>query len=316
MCKVSVIVPIYNIKQYLPRCIDSIRNQTMEDIEIILVDDGSSDGSSELCDQYASADPRIRVLHKENEGLSAARNDGIQMALADYIMFVDGDDCVEPEFCELPYRAAIEYKAEIVTFQFISVSPNGKKVKSNSQREGLLAKGDISALKQIGVTAWSKLYHKKLFNMIHYPVGHVYEDVATTHRILYSADNIYILDRHLYNYYSNRPGSIKETADLENLRDLLWALSLRYQDFENWGVDIGDEICDAALACLIKYGRKTALSDQWDAILRQKKCLPKDASWKQNVVLSIYKLFPPLFDVVCILFKRRKCEVMNSSLQN
>lgn len=315
MCKVSIIVPIYNIKQYLPRCIDSIRNQTMGDIEIILVDDGSSDGSSELCDQYASADPRIRVLHKENEGLSAARNDGIQMARADYIMFVDGDDWVEPKFCELPYRAAIENNVEIVIFLHISVLTNGKKIKHASQGEGLLAKGDISALKQIRVNAWGKLYHKKLFNTIHYPVGHVYEDVATTHRVLYSADGIYSLNQHLYNYSTNRPGSITETADSETLRDLLWALSLRHQDFGDWGVDTSDELCNVALNCLIKYGRKTDLSSHWAEMLSQDKHLTKDASWKKNVVFSIYRFCPLLFDLVCIIFKRRKREMTNTRQQ-
>ena len=155
MCKVSVIVPIYNIKQYLPRCIDSIRNQTLKDIEIILIDDGSTDGSSEICDQYAAVDPRVRVLHKENEGLSAARNDGIQMARADYIMFVDGDDWVEPEFCELPYRAAVGNNVDAVSFLHVTVSENGVKEKCSFRGEGLVKKGDLTTLKLVSVNSWS-----------------------------------------------------------------------------------------------------------------------------------------------------------------
>ena len=105
MPKVSVIVPIYKVKPFLRQCIDSIINQTLKDIEIILVDDGSVDGEAEICDEYAIHDKRIKVIHKNNEGLSAARNDGLDQATAPYIMFVDSDDWVEPEFCELPYTA-------------------------------------------------------------------------------------------------------------------------------------------------------------------------------------------------------------------
>ena len=98
MCNVSVIIPVYNVRQYLPTCLASLQNQTMKEIEIILVDDGSTDGSAEICDQYATYDPRFHVIHKENEGLSAARNDGLQMARADYVMFVDSDDWWSPVF--------------------------------------------------------------------------------------------------------------------------------------------------------------------------------------------------------------------------
>lgn len=104
MPKVSVIVPVYNVEPYLRQCLDSIVSQTLKDIEIILIDDGSTDGSGEICDEYKREDHRIRVIHKVNEGLSAARNDGIDASTAPYIMFVDGDDWVEPEFCETPCR--------------------------------------------------------------------------------------------------------------------------------------------------------------------------------------------------------------------
>lgn len=306
MCKVSVIVPIYNIKQYLPRCIDSIRNQTMEDIEIILIDDGSTDGCSELCDQYSSIDPRIRVLHKENEGLSAARNDGIQMARADYIMFVDGDDWVEPEFCELPYRAAVGNKAEVVCFHYVIVLRNGKRIRITPVGEGLLPKGDVITLKKVGAFAWSNLYLKTLFDAIHYPVGRVYEDLATTHRILHSANGIYLLNQYLYNYCSNRSGSITEIARPEYQKDHLWALSIRFHDFASWGVDASDELLSAALNNIMKYGRKTEWSNNWEEIICQKKGVPSDISWKRKTAFAMYRLSPLLFDIACVLTKRRR----------
>lgn len=303
MCKVSVIVPVYNIKQYLPKCIDSIRNQTMKDIEIILVDDGSTDGSAEMCDQYTSEDPRIRVLHKENEGLSAARNDGIQMARADYIMFVDGDDWVEPGFCELPYQAAIEHNVEVVCFRYTTILDNGKRDESNPQEDCFLAKSDIPILQRL--EAWSKLYHRKLFEDILFPVRRVYEDIATTHRLLQSANGIYIINQILYYYRKHRLNSITETAAPQYIRDHSWALFSRLQDFDNWGVDVSRERISAALMLLIKYGRKTDLSSYWDAILCEGKNLPQNATWKQKAVFRLYHVSPLLFDLLCIVSKKR-----------
>lgn len=303
MCKVSVIVPVYNVKQYLPKCIDSIRNQTMKDIEIILIDDGSTDGSAEICYQYASEDPRIRVLHKENEGLSAARNDGIQMAQADYIIFVDGDDWVEPGFCELPYQAAIEHNVEVVCFQYTTILKSGKRVECNPQEDCFLAKGDIPILQR--VEAWSKLYHKKLFNDILFPIGQVYEDIATTHRLLHSANGIYLMNQPLYNYRIDRGGSITETAKPHYIRDHSNALFSRLQDFENWGVDVRNERVDAALNLLTKYGRNTELSNCWITILNESSHLSQNSTWKQNAIFRIYHISPLLFDIICILSRRR-----------
>ena len=101
--KVSVIVPIYNVEAYLPRCLDSLRRQTLSHIEIILIDDGSSDGCGEIAARYAREDGRFRVIHQANAGLSAARNRGIELASAPYLMFVDSDDWVEPDFCRIPF---------------------------------------------------------------------------------------------------------------------------------------------------------------------------------------------------------------------
>ena len=108
MPAISIIVPVYQVKNYLPRCIDSLIAQTFEDIEIILVDDASSDGSGEICDAYAKKDPRIRVIHQEHGGLSVARNTGLAAARGEWLMFVDSDDYVLPDFCRRPYQYALE----------------------------------------------------------------------------------------------------------------------------------------------------------------------------------------------------------------
>ena len=126
--KVSVIVPIFNVKAYLPRCLDSLCCQTLTEIEIILIDDGSSDGSGEIADRYAQTDNRFQVIHQENRGLSAARNRGIEAAQAYYLMFVDSDDWVDPDFCRIPYEIATDHGVELVIFrQWQDGFPTGKK---------------------------------------------------------------------------------------------------------------------------------------------------------------------------------------------
>ena len=119
--KISVIIPVYNIEPYLKWCIDSVIGQSVEDIEIVLVDDGSTDCGAKICDEYAAKECRVKVFHKPNEGLYSARNKGIEMATAPFIMFVDGDDWVESVFCEKPYKNAIRTGADVVLFSYNNI---------------------------------------------------------------------------------------------------------------------------------------------------------------------------------------------------
>lgn len=123
---ISVIVPVYNIKKYLPRCVDSILAQSYQTFELILVDDGSTDGSSELCDRCAAGDPRIKVIHKKNAGVSAARNDGIDLATGDYLAFIDGDDWIETDYLKKLMQAIIENDADEAAVSFKYVYETGK----------------------------------------------------------------------------------------------------------------------------------------------------------------------------------------------
>ena len=165
---VSVIVPVYKVEPYLERCLDSLVAQTLKEIEIIVIDDGSPDRCGEICDAYAAKDARFRVVHQENRGLSAARNAGIELARADYLMFVDSDDWVEPEFCRLPYEAAVEHGAELVMFSYEKTDGSRGRVCPQGFEEG--AKDRVTALKMllhgVGMVAWNKFYHKKLFSDI------------------------------------------------------------------------------------------------------------------------------------------------------
>ena len=310
---VSVIVPVYNVKPYLAQCIESLICQSLKNIEIILVDDGSTDGSGELCDMWKS-DPRVRVLHKKNEGLSQARNDGIDMACAEYIMFVDGDDWVEPEFCEIPYRIAVKEQADIVCFCYSNYQRGRKPIKVKPyENEGWLSEADALSneikeqiWKKISVVAWNKLYRIKMFHEIRYPVGRVYEDLATTHKLLHMAGRVWLVSCSLYNHRKKRPGSITNTRSLGNSRDYYWAFSQWTRNMEEWGFDCSKSRQMMALSYLVHNGRKVSEADQWIKILQETDHLPSEANWKRCFIFRIFRFSPVLFDFLCIATGRRR----------
>ena len=165
---VSVVIPVYIVEPFLRKCVDSVINQTLNDIEIILVDDGSTDSSGDICNEYRARDPRVRVIHKQNEGLSCAKNDGIDVSTAPYIMFVDGDDWVHKEFCERPYNAAKNKNADLVVFRGCVVK-NGKQRKGKDRPVGLV--DAETAVKYGGSVSWNKLYKRDLLKKFKFPKG-------------------------------------------------------------------------------------------------------------------------------------------------
>lgn len=210
---ISVIVPVYNVEKLLPRCLDSIQAQTYENLEIILVDDGTKDRGGIICDEYAAKDPRIKVIHKENGGLSSARNAGLDIAQGEYIAFVDSDDWIEPEMYRHMLHLAEKYDAKLVCAGRYDVSE-----KTGVKKVGLCPKKEecIPAEELVGriflwdgldSAAWDKLYHRSLLEDIRYPVGRVNEDLPVTYRIVLKAEKAVLCDRPFYNYF-HRAGSI------------------------------------------------------------------------------------------------------------
>lgn len=223
--KVTVVVPVYNVENYLNRCINSIINQTLKEIEIILVDDGSTDKSGEICDEYLKKDNRIKVIHQKNLGLSAARNSGIKIAKSDYICFIDSDDYIETDMLAYLYKKALEYKSDIACCGFSNIYENGRKEKVTipdgdmtfSTEEAL----DIHLLSgYIDVVAWNKLYKTSLFKEIKYPEGMLYEDMLTTYRLIDTAKLISLHSDSKY-FYCKRKNSIGGTDFSEKTLRLL-----------------------------------------------------------------------------------------------
>lgn len=218
---ISVIVPVYNIIEYLPRCVRSITAQTYENLEVLLVDDGSTDGTGELCDSLGAEDARIRVFHKENGGSSSARNLGISKARGEYLGFVDSDDYVEPDMYERLYLGICEYRVKAAQIGRDEIDPQGcllpniceppkEAVCYESQeflRELLLHRGDCSFC--------TKLLHRELFSGENFPVGRLNEDFELLVRMLPEMGRIVSLPGQSYHVFY-RIGSNSRKADRES----------------------------------------------------------------------------------------------------
>lgn len=214
---ISVIVPVYKVEAYLPKCVDSIRNQSYKNLEIILVDDGSPDGCGKICDEFAQTDPRVHVIHKENGGLSSARNSALDAAKGTYIAFVDGDDWLVPDALETLITAAEEQQVKLACGGRYDVSE-----RTGEQKLGLCPpRAEVISGKElvrrifhwenVDSAACDKLYHRSLFAEIRYPVGKVVEDVPTTYRIALDAGSAVMVPKPLYCYF-HRTGSITNAA--------------------------------------------------------------------------------------------------------
>lgn len=217
MSKVSVVVPVYNVEDYLEKCLDSLIHQTLQDIEILCVDDGSTDHSNELLYIYKNRDSRIQVLEKTNGGLSDARNYGMKFATSPYIVFVDSDDFLEPQALEKASAKLDETGADLVIFDVYQyfMKTKTKEVIANrySDEKTYTLKENPEMITRILNAAWNKMYRLSLFqeNNITYPVGYLYEDLGTTYKLLLKAKSIAFVNEPLYDYLADRPGNITQS---------------------------------------------------------------------------------------------------------
>lgn len=292
---VSVIVPVYNVEPYLHRCIDSLVHQTLKDIEIILIDDGSTDGCGKICDAYAAADARISVVHQENAGLSEARNAGIDRARADYLMFVDSDDWVETEFCEIPYTLAKEQHADLVMFQFRYIR-HGKNTRHYPRiSDGVKSTKESLCLVMSGadMRAYNKLYHRILFTEHRYPKGMVYEDIVLTPVLINSAKRIFYTSVTLYNQVY-RAGSITNIVSEKNAKDLYDAICLTSQHIKEWGYN---EESDFFYQTRMLHYIAISPHDSNELIeyFRGLRQCPPHFSWRRKIMFFLLVLSPCLY---------------------
>lgn len=221
--KVSVVIPVYNVEKYLEKCLDSIINQTLKEIEIICINDGSSDGSLNILKEYQQKDSRIKVIDKANEGVSIARNTGINVAVGDYISFIDSDDWIASNFLECLYNASNKYNSDIACSSIIRVSKGKKRNKLIYKKEEFTTdKDEKNELTKVPIYSyiWNKIYkrEKLVQHKLEFPVGRVYEDVIWSIKAVYYLDGVVTVPESIY-YYRKNPTSIMSTKSEKNVAD-------------------------------------------------------------------------------------------------
>ena len=222
MPEISVIVPVYQVEKYLCRCIDSILNQTYNDFELILIDDGSLDDGSILCDNYACKDNRVHVIHKKNGGLSDARNAGLDWAEScsdsEWITFVDSDDWIHPEYLRSLYLSNMKHNTLISSCDNYCTkgSDFGDSV-LNLKVELINPQEYYTKYSHTSIRAWGKLYFKRLLENVRFPFGLLHEDVFFTYEVLFSVNDISVIKNELYAYYTNPKSIMHKTWTAERL---------------------------------------------------------------------------------------------------
>ncbi len=234
--KVSVIISVYNVKTYVAEALDSVINQTYKNLEIIVVDDGSNDGSENICDEYAKKDERIKLIHQENRGLSAARNTGLNNMTGEYVAFLDSDDAFLSETIEKSLDAMLANDVDCVIFKRINckTSSTGKLITISKdlvlpkipqgtylKKEALIAVAD----KKINFAVWNRLYKQHIWNNLRFPEGKVYEDFYICFQIFNKTNKIYVMNE-IFVKHRIRTGSITNMLSYKNGKDLFEARNI------------------------------------------------------------------------------------------
>lgn len=230
--KVSVIIPIYQVERYLERCIKSVINQSYKNIEIILIDDGSTDRCPTICDEYAQEDSRIIVIHKQNGGLSSARNTGLSVCNGDYISFIDSDDYIDEHMIEVMVKKIEITNSDIVCCGFYFETDNGYFSKSSMPNLILDRSNAIDALIEntyLNHYSWNKLYKKKVFKNVYFPEGKLFEDIRTTYKLFLNADKVCLIDEYLY-HYQIRSNSIISSSKGDRVFEIFNAYQILKHD--------------------------------------------------------------------------------------
>lgn len=321
---ISIIIPIYNTQKYLSKCIDSILSQTYDHLEIILIDDGSTDESGKICDEYAKIDNRIRVAHKENGGLSDARNFGLSISCGQIVLFVDSDDWIESEMIEVLYTNMVQNNSDISICGFNFVI-NGNKLSKNRDMDVIVydtysAIEDMYKCKKFASHVWNKLIRKALFEGIEFPIGKIYEDQYITTSLILKSQTVCYTDRAFYNYVI-RNESITQLKYSEKQLHLLYAtennisaVQSKYPDLSsyvkfNWVNHYIDLLTKAILdkqdISYFKKNKKKAKEYAW-GFTTWEKCFSIKIRWyviKSSITLYKY-VFVPFERMLRILIKK------------
>lgn len=311
MPEISVIVPVYKVEKYLRRCVDSILLQSFTDFELILVDDGSPDGSGAICDEYAQRDTRVQVIHQENSGLSAARNAGIDAAAGEYLLFTDSDDLIHPNTLEWERQALQESGADIALCSIQRFSHIDEIQEETGAADYLEIDAEDKLFEEKAelaryVSSCGKLYRRELFSDLRFPVGRLFEDEFVIYRLYHASNKVVEVNRTLYYYYVNSSG-ITQTLTMEKRFDEYDAQAERIAFYQNLGER---ELCAKALLHFLRTARWDLISYEKNRFanksLRGEQFLKNyrnamKAARKENLVS-----FPKDFDYYILAYPERK----------
>ncbi len=238
MSIISVVVPVYKVEKYISRCVESILAQSFQNIELILVDDGSPDSCPSICDEYGKYE-NVHVIHRENGGLSAARNSGIEWVLknstSEWITFVDSDDWIHPQMLEILYKAAVDRKTKMAVCNHKYTEM--QEVYSHIATANSVKMSAEDFKVNIGLDyAWGKLYHISLFESLRYPEGKLFEDTFTTYKALFESGNVARVNETLYYYFKNSEG-ISHSIWTEGSLDCIEGIRQQIQFYESHGYE-------------------------------------------------------------------------------
>ena len=298
---ISLIIPVYKVEAYLERCVRSVLAQTYQNLEIILVDDGSPDRCGEICDRFAQEDPRVKVFHKANSGVSSARNYGVAHAHGAFVSFIDADDYIAPNYVAYLIDLLIQYHADISCCCMVKTTENTPPAygASLSIPYDQLLTGKEACMAVIRslydfllVTVWGKLYKREIVQKYPFPIGRRYEDEAIVCKYYYTADRVAVGNQCLYAYYQN-PGSFMHAKKHCFNEDYIWALRHRAEFF---GEQNEPELAKAAWNMLVQHCLYESVHyhGRYDSVLKELSNV-KELPPKTWLELKLYNLSPQIY---------------------
>ncbi len=303
----SVIVPVYNVAPYVEACLNSIVCQTYENLEILVVDDASTDGSYDICKRLAAIDNRITLIrHSENYGLSAARNTAMKMAHGEYLCFVDSDDTTEKNMYSTICSAALKTNADIVVCGYNNIDESGKTINSCFPSEKCIRMKGIDKIKYNISTSdncvWNKFYKRKMFDDVIFPVGKTFEDIFIMYKLFDEANEIYLIPDRLYNYRIRNTGITLRPFTNTNL-DIVEAylerynyITLKYPGSEILIREAGRHLIDNFLYCFMRAFKE-------DKIEKYERELKRSADSIRNIDRSQFDLSAEKENTVNLILK-------------
>ena len=276
---ISVIIPVYNVEEYLPACLDSVLGQTYTDLEVVLVNDGSTDSSPAICEEYAARDSRIKVVHQENQGMSGARNAGLAAATGEYINFLDSDDLLEPDAIEYLYNLCRTHDADLSVCPMLrlerdgSIAPykNHSAINGTEVFEGRDVMTSYIPLHKQTNTLCGKLYARELFRGLVFPMGKTSEDVFMSYQVLHRVRRAVVDERPVY-IYRNRPGSVMKRRisrrDFDVIEGRLLEKKFIEENYPELAAHMPVKLCSAAVTLVLRSAADKFSDPEMDKLVK------------------------------------------------